>query len=219
MMKMVHQRRRKIEYHYPPWYLTSSLLSSPRSPRSPRAPMMADTSTDSSQSDSKDPFDSLSFLQSLDLEEDLSKLFERDELDGFKEAFKNFDKDGDGCIQTKELRAALQNLGQNPTDLELQNIFNEMDIDRNGTIDFAEFVKMLIKTIKQDFSQEDLKVAFDVFDTEGYGYIDSEEIKDLLGDVDQTLTVAEQEEIMSKAGKVDSGRMSFAQFSKLLTWS
>ena len=53
--------------------------------------------------------------------------------------------------------------------------------------------------------------AFEVFDTEGYGYIDTDEIKDLLGNVDETLTVAEQEEIMSKAGRADNGRMSFAR--------
>lgn len=86
-------------------------------------------------------------------------------MDSFKKAFRLFDKDGDGHIQTKELRAALRNLGQNPTDLELQDIFNEMDIDRNGTIDFTEFIKMLIKTNKQENNEDDFRAVRNFYES------------------------------------------------------
>ena len=47
----------------------------------------------------------------------------------FKEAFSLFDKDGDGCITTKELGTVMRNLGQNPTESELQDMINEVDAD------------------------------------------------------------------------------------------
>jgi calmodulin len=47
----------------------------------------------------------------------------------FKEAFSLFDKDGDGCITTKELGTVMRSLGQNPTEAELQDMINEVDAD------------------------------------------------------------------------------------------
>ena len=49
----------------------------------------------------------------------------------FKEAFSLFDKDGDGTttITTKELGTVMRSLGQNPTEVESQDMINEVDAD------------------------------------------------------------------------------------------
>lgn len=41
-----------------------------------------------------------------------------------------FDKSGDGVVSTKELGEVMKVLGQNPTEPELQNIINDVDVDR-----------------------------------------------------------------------------------------
>lgn len=52
-------------------------------------------------------------------------------------------KDGNGSISSKELGVAMRSLGQNPTEQELLDMVNEVDIDGSGTIDFAEFCQMM----------------------------------------------------------------------------
>merc|ERR1712233_104878 len=66
----------------------------------------------------------------------------------FKEAFSLFDKDGDGTITTKELGTVMRSLGQTPTEAELQDMINEVDADGSGTIDFAEFLSLMSKKMK-----------------------------------------------------------------------
>ena len=47
----------------------------------------------------------------------------------FKESFRLFDKNGDGSISRKELGEVMKSLGQHPTEEELQDIINEVDVD------------------------------------------------------------------------------------------
>ena len=47
----------------------------------------------------------------------------------YRDAFKFFDKDGNGFITTRELGAIMRSLGQNPTEIELQDMVNEVDYD------------------------------------------------------------------------------------------
>lgn len=46
-----------------------------------------------------------------------------------KEAFQVFDKDGSGFINSRELGMVMRSLGQNPTEAELMEMINEVDVD------------------------------------------------------------------------------------------
>jgi calmodulin len=42
----------------------------------------------------------------------------------------------------------MRSLGQNPTEAELQDMINEVDVDGNGTIDFPEFLTMMARKMQ-----------------------------------------------------------------------
>ena len=67
----------------------------------------------------------------------------------FYEAFKLFDKDGDGKISTDELATVMRSLGHNPTPAELREMIG-MGIQgqftaRGGTIDFDGFCQLMVR--------------------------------------------------------------------------
>lgn len=66
------------------------------------------------------------------------------QLDDVKAAFRVFDYDNDGSISKEELREAMVNLGQRCTEEEFAVMFAEADKNKNGRIDFDEFVDMML---------------------------------------------------------------------------
>jgi calmodulin len=68
---------------------------------------------------------------------------EKKEVDELKQAFNVFDKDSDGTITSKELEIVMKALGE-PIDRETIDLMIEsVDTDKNGSIDFDEFKKMM----------------------------------------------------------------------------
>ncbi|KAF5403768.1 calmodulin-A [Paragonimus heterotremus] len=62
-----------------------------------------------------------------------------------KAAFDFFDKDHDGDITIRELKAVLQSLHLKLTDSEIEEMITEADTDRSGTVSFDEFKSIMSK--------------------------------------------------------------------------
>ncbi|XP_050710471.1 troponin C, isotype gamma-like isoform X4 [Eriocheir sinensis] len=60
-----------------------------------------------------------------------------------KEAFRIYDKQGDGYITTKVLKEILRELDNKLTEEDLDGIIDEVDEDGSGTLDFDEFMEMM----------------------------------------------------------------------------
>ena len=60
-----------------------------------------------------------------------------------REAFRVFDKDGNGVISPAELRHVLCNIGEKLTDEEIDEIIRDADVDGDGTINYEEFVLLM----------------------------------------------------------------------------
>ena len=60
-----------------------------------------------------------------------------------REAFRVFDKDGNGFISAAELRHVMINLGEKYTDEEVNDMIREADTDGDGQVNYEEFVTMM----------------------------------------------------------------------------
>merc|ERR1719210_601742 len=135
----------------------------------------------------------------------------------FKEAFALFDKDSDGSITTSELGTVMRSLGQNPTEAELQDMINEVDVDGNGSIEFNEFITMMAKKIKENETSNDIREAFRVFDRNGDGYISAEELSQVMSTLGENLTQEEIDEMIREADLDGDGRVSYEEFATMMS--
>jgi len=73
------------------------------------------------------------------------KSSETDQTEALKEAFKIFDKNRNGYIEAKELKAVTTTLGQALSDEEFCEFWNEADANSDGKLDYEEFIKMMLQ--------------------------------------------------------------------------
>jgi len=140
-----------------------------------------------------------------------------EEIKAYRDVFALFDKDSSGTITAHELGEIMRSLGQNPSDLELQDMINEVDVDHSGSIDFDEFLKMMSTTVKaQDFAHE-TRAAFDVFDKDGSGTISADELRQVMKSLGENLTDDEIDEMIREADKDRNGTIDYEEFVQLLS--
>jgi calmodulin len=139
-----------------------------------------------------------------------------DKINEFKEAFEIFDKDKDGYITTKELGDIMKNLGQTPSEAELQDMINEVDIDGNGTIDFKEFLGLMARKMRDNDSEEELIEAFKVFDRDGNGLISNVELQHVMTSLGENVTMDEVDEMIKEADLDGDGYINYEEFVKMI---
>jgi len=71
------------------------------------------------------------------------KLKDTDREEEIRQAFKVFDKNGDGYITTTELRDVMTKLGEKLSETELAEMMKDADSNGDGKIDYAEFLGMM----------------------------------------------------------------------------
>jgi len=61
----------------------------------------------------------------------------------FRLVFDSYDKDNSGTIERKELREVFAKVNRFPSEMELKNIIDSVDDNKNDRIDFKEFLKVI----------------------------------------------------------------------------
>ncbi|XP_057321427.1 troponin C, isoallergen Bla g 6.0201-like [Microplitis mediator] len=85
-------------------------------------------------------FEDFCTIVSRFMEEDVDVEALKSEL---KEAFRLYDREGNGYITTECFREILSEIDENLNDDELDMMIEEIDADGSGTLDFEEFVEAM----------------------------------------------------------------------------
>jgi calmodulin len=146
----------------------------------------------------------------------MSEHLTEDKIAEFKEAFEIFDKNKDGFITIKELGEIMKNLGQTPTEAELTDMINEVDIDGNGNIDFKEFLGLMARKMRDTDTEEELIEAFKVFDRDGNGLISATELKHVMVSLGEKITDEEVDEMIKEADIDGDGYINYEEFVRMI---
>ena len=134
----------------------------------------------------------------------------------FREAFQAFDKDGNGSITTKELGTVMRSLGQNLSESEIKEIIDEVDEDKNGTIDFQEFLSLMARKMKIIDKEDELIDAFKVLDLNGNGKISKYELRYIILSTESGFTGNDVDELLKIAEIDEDGNIDLHDFIKTL---
>ena len=74
-----------------------------------------------------------------------SKLENVDFEDELREAFRVFDNNNSGYISSARLKHVMECLGEDVTAKDAEDMIREADIDKDGIVNFEDFVKMMKK--------------------------------------------------------------------------
>jgi len=102
------------------------------------------------------------------------------------------------------------------SDEEVEVMFNAVDTDRSGFIDYSEFVVAAMNE-RQLTTNDKLQAAFKMFDKDGSGIISADEIKEVLqfGNTN-SLSTAAVDAIIKQVDENGDGEISFEEFTTMM---
>ena len=134
----------------------------------------------------------------------------------FREAFQAFDKDGNGSITTRELGTVMRSLGQNLSEAEIKEMIDIVDEDKNGTIDFQEFLNLMARKMKIIDKEEELLDAFNILDRDGSGKISKYELRYIIMSTDSKIKGDDIDDIIKTIGTDEEGKIDLQDFIDIL---
>merc|ERR1712218_7885 len=131
-----------------------------------------------------------------------------DEIKCLKVCFDLFDTKKVEFLSADDLGEIMRAMGFRPTEDELKELLAEIDEDGSGEIEFGEFSQLCATFLVKD--------AFRIYDKEGLGYITTETLRGLIGELLAPLTEEELEGILEELDEDGSGSMDFDEFCEMM---
>merc|ERR1712110_556542 len=142
-----------------------------------------------------------------------------EQIDSLKKGFDGFDKEGGGTINQTSMMMILKSMGVDVNKTDMDNYASEVDEEETGKFTFMMFCQVAAKFMIEDDEEqmkEELKEAFRIYDKEGQGFITNEVLKEILREIDSTLTENDLDNIIEEVDEDGSGTMDFDEFQEMM---
>jgi len=143
---------------------------------------------------------------------------DKEQIAVLQTAFDNFAQ-GTGFITPEMVGQILKMMGSNFTEETLSDMIAEVDEDGSGQIEFEEFTILAANFIIEEDEEElkkELKEAFRLYDKEGLGFIRTEQLKEIIREIDDKLTEEDLNGIIDEVDEDGSGTMDFDEFLAMM---
>ncbi|CAG2202168.1 CALM [Mytilus edulis] len=121
---------------------------------------------------------------------------------------------GDGTISVSEIRNVMRNIGQNPTEADVEAILTQYDGDGNGKLDFDEFLGMIVDKLNNP--ETELMNAFKLFDKDKNGFVSVDELRYIVTHLGDKMTDDEVQEMFDEADLNNDGQLNYEEFVVLM---
>lgn len=148
---------------------------------------------------------------------ELCSNFDADEIRRLGKRFRKLDLDNSGALSIDEFMS-LPELQQNPL---VQRVIDIFDEDRNGEVDFKEFIHGVSQFSVKGDRETKLKFAFRIYDIDNDGFISNGELYQVLKMmVGNNLKDTQLQQIVDKtilfADKDRDGKINFQEFCSIV---
>merc|ERR1719232_911377 len=109
----------------------------------------------------------------------------------------------------------LKSMGVEVNKSDMDNYASEVDEEETGKFTFMMFCQVAAKFMIED-DEEQMKEAFRIYDKEGQGFITNEVLKEILREIDSTLTENDLDNIIEEVDEDGSGTMDFDEFQEMM---
>jgi len=152
-----------------------------------------------------------------------------DRIETLKDLFRSLDTNGDGVLSLEEIQEGLLKFGLRELPADLQQVVAAVDADGSGSIDYTEFLAATLSKLPLELNEDVLQAAFRLFDKDGDGKIDAQELKGVLQPDDSTIEKmglskgaadaalnSKVRELMSEVDQNGDGRIDFQEFVHMM---
>eukprot|EP00040_Diaphanoeca_grandis_P025239 m.139593 g.139593 ORF g.139593 m.139593 type:complete len:160 (-) comp30068_c0_seq4:179-658(-) len=130
-----------------------------------------------------------------------------------KTLFEFFDTDSDGTISKYELGRVMRALGNNPTQVEIEAMMAEFDVDKSNGIDFTEFERLVARELQGGAGTDPHEIvhSFRIFDQERSGFLPVDQFKEIMLSMGEKFSETEVENMLSHCTLRD-GKINYEEF-------
>lgn len=141
-----------------------------------------------------------------------------------KAAFDSVDQEKTGVINASQLENIIRSFGLSISSAQAEVMAKKYG-SGNGTVGFSEFLMMVSRsqsrqesrlstssTSRAKTEQEDMRAAFKVFDIDGNGFIDAQELRQTMHDLGEELSERDISAMIRSADKNGDGKIDYEEF-------